>query len=258
MRTTLLSVLAALATPAVVAAQQAPTGPELAGKLRMLRASSDTSALQQVLADAAAITDSSIYNAAHEIGADASASPEARITSLGVLLAYERNGFYVWYSGLAATPGSNEYCVGVGGRSDFHSIPRTPLPSDYHARTLQVATAVLSDSGTPSALRNAARCVLIAYETRRAAVPVDSSLIQLVYVCGNRFTIRNGNTRVVTVGYQVVGSSERWNSLGVAARPDSLSYGETPLRTQATGPVQLLYNGQVIQTVANGGTTCPQ
>ena len=237
-----------LAHPAM--AQSARSRSDVAA-MRELRTSSDTAALKKILYDTRFITDSGIYVTAAEIAADPGASPEARVTSLGVLHAYDREGNFVLYEDLASGA-----CTHLGLMN--YRRPRTvsPLPPDYQERTHQIASTLSGGQTTPTIVRSATKCLMLSARMREDDRPVDPSLIELVYLCNNRFAIRNGNRRVVMVDVRMAGTSEQWYDQPVMARPEGQPYGETTFFTKATGTVELPYHGQVILSAANGGTTC--
>jgi hypothetical protein len=81
---------------------------------------------------------------------------------------------------------------------------------------------------------------------------ISSQFIFLVYVCGTRFRVENDNERWVPVTWRVVGTTEGG---GFELRPKG--GGDFVWETTKVGTVELLYNGQVIQTRANGGIACP-
>lgn len=220
--------------------------------MRSLRTSSDTVALTTEFLGAARFArDSAIHAVAAEIADDPTASPEARAASLGVLYIYEEPGYYMPYGELVSGT-----CASHGRWVDSNPLTGAPLPADYLTQDRQIATLLANDQAAPMSVQNAAKCVLLAAEHRDMAAPVDASLIHMVYLCGNKLSIRNGNRRIVMFDYRVMGTMERWNDQAVMARPDGQEYGERVIQTQTVGTVELLVDGQVIQTTANGGTAC--
>jgi hypothetical protein len=81
-------------------------------------------------------------------------------------------------------------------------------------------------------------------------VPPVGSRILLTYICGNRFRVRNTNTAPVTVSTDVYGTTEKHAFIVQPAKDFFFPNGHK-------GTVRLFFNGQLVQTKANGGKPCP-
>jgi hypothetical protein len=88
-----------------------------------------------------------------------------------------------------------------------------------------------------------------------ASAVITTSGMVLTYMCANRFRVRNPNDAVVTVTWDVAGTSEQ-GTLSLPARPLGSGFSESFFETVATGTVRLFYNGTQIQVKANGGFVC--
>ena len=89
-----------------------------------------------------------------------------------------------------------------------------------------------------------------------AAPTITPSTIRLTYICGTRFRVRNPNDAVITVTWDVAGTTES-GTLQLPARPLNASFSETFVTTVAVGTVRLFYHGAQVDVKANGGFTCP-
>lgn len=126
-----------------------------------LRASADTALLNQLTQPTRRLHDATVFHAAMEIAADASASVPARVFSLRSLLYFVApNQDPAYDELLAATPEGLPRSCGVG-RFVTHSIPEVgvPLPSDFRARMQNLAGTLVQDSAVPLDVRAAALCV---------------------------------------------------------------------------------------------------
>lgn len=86
---------------------------------------------------------------------------------------------------------------------------------------------------------------------------IDVPGIRLTYICGNRFRLRNPNYASIQVTYDVYRTSESSSLLLPGRTADQQPYTESFFTTTNRGTVRVFFNGQLIQTKANGGTTCP-
>jgi len=100
-------------------------------------------------------------------------------------------------------------------------------------------------------------CALAAcQEPERATGPslaqaVLPNSITLTYICGNSFRVRNTNTTVMMVTWDVYKTTEK-GTLTLAAKPTAAPYSETYFTTVNKGTVRLFLDGVLIQTKANG------
>jgi hypothetical protein len=127
----------------------------------------------------------------------------------------------------------------------------SPLPAEYGEQIATVTEGIWFDPNEPVVIRDLARCVRVGV---RDLVPetVDPELIELSYVCGNRFAVKNLHPKFwAKVTYRVLGTTE---AATFSVRPG----GQIRVfNTLDTGTVDLSYLGQVIQTVENAGVACP-
>lgn len=194
-----------------------------------------------------------IFNVSRAVANNASATVSARVTAIWILLAEYDPSVRVpfnlsWTSRTTVPMGS--WCTrfsndphGMG----YASVVSAPTPGE-----LKDAAAVLENiaknQSNPGVLRDLARCGRIAM-LKSVPEVVPSNLIALHYVCGTRFRIENGGQYWVELKFRVVGTSEVYD-LNVG--PNKAITHES----NAAATVELVYNGQVIRTTANGGTMC--
>jgi len=83
----------------------------------------------------------------------------------------------------------------------------------------------------------------------------DPVLVSLVYVCGRRFDVDNGNPMALTVRFEVPATGET-GDLTLPARTAGAPASATRLVTLTDGDVRLSYQGARIAEAAGGGTAC--
>jgi hypothetical protein len=120
------------------------------------------------------------------------------------------------------------------------------LPSDYLVQMVAAMQSVETAANRSMAVRGNAHCWRL---TAEFAVPPVASKLFLTYMCGNRFRYRNTNTAPAVISTDVYGTSEHY-SFTVQPAEDYF------FELQHRGTVRLFFNGSLIQTKANGGTTC--
>lgn len=86
--------------------------------------------------------------------------------------------------------------------------------------------------------------------------PVNTALITLGYVCGNKFKVRNRNPVAVPLTWDLINHPQT-GSLTVPAMAPGGEPGSAFITTIEKRTLRLYYNGQRIATVANGNKTCP-
>lgn len=240
-------------------------GPVLSAYLRHIMASQDTTRLSIPFEHAANVRDNTTFDAAREIAADPAASTVARVMSLWVLINYEmpRGTTSTWTT---ISRGPHTELCGPGHNSTTQVIEgQTPLPADHTAITVSLADALNADPSAPDEVRSAASCLkgasrvdwnnLTPYPTPIVFPPVNTGLITLVSVCGNRFTIRNANPITIGIFYDVTGTTET-RPYGLPPKPDDQPYSETTFTTTHTGTVRVLYQGSPIATGTAPGPSC--
>jgi hypothetical protein len=135
----------------------------------------------------------------------------------------------------------------LGGRSSGLLPGVSDLPSTTYQSVLATIRSVAQDASAPTLLHNVADCWRRILE-RNASVNVTT--IRLTYMRGTKFRIRNPNVAPIDVQYDVYGTTES-GVLAVLGGEDYFFW------TENTGTVRLFYQGVLIQTKANGNTTCP-
>lgn len=84
-----------------------------------------------------------------------------------------------------------------------------------------------------------------------APPPVNTALITLTYVCGNKFKVRNSNPVAVPLTWNLINHTQT-GSLTVPAISPGGEPGTAFITTIEKRTLRLYYNGQLIATVANG------
>lgn len=138
--------------------------------------------------------------------------------------------------------------VHAGGPAD------APITAATYARVHSTTLTLFRNASLPPRVRRMAQCAHIALRGFYLP-PVLASDIQLTYLCGNRFRLRNRGFREVDVVWEVYNTTDRGEESIGAATPFLLNFDQ-PFTTELRGTVRLFYNGALIQTKANGGTTC--
>jgi hypothetical protein len=83
------------------------------------------------------------------------------------------------------------------------------------------------------------------------ALAVTPGSVTLTYICGNSFRVRNTNTSMITVTWDVYQTAET-GSLALPSKPANAPYSETYFTTVNKGTVRLFESGALVQTKANG------
>lgn len=218
----------------------------LAGAILALKEEQDWGRLD-FLSAALTLQDADIFAALLSVAGNPGASSPARTRAFNAaVLQFDPKGSV---TSTFTTAETAEDCgIPVPGADSPPHFRGTPLPIDAGDQLYLVARAVERDSAAPNPVRSAARCSML-FVASRIPVPVNTALIRLSYICGNRFRVQNGNPEGVQLSYEVPETSER-GSLGVLAESDHL------LSTRRPGTVRLFHRGQLIQTTENGGTAC--
>jgi hypothetical protein len=214
---------------------------------------SSAGALSVIYFLSAQVVDDAVAIAAIDVALDGSALEIVRTYALFALAAQANPS--------AALPSPTESFSGSVTSPCFFAVEASPRADESiplaPATLLRIHNASLSvyqNASLPVRLRRMALCL----QTSLSAVftpPAVGSAIQLTYLCGNRFRIRNKNFVDVDVRWDVYNTQESSvESIGAASLlvPNFDQQFETIQR----GTVRLFFNGALIQTKANGGTTC--
>jgi hypothetical protein len=153
---------------AVIPACGAEGGQALGAAFRAARASADTVALERLTRPALWLRDNSLFDAALEIGADRSASPQARVFAMRTLLWLIVPGGGVGYADLAdEVGGRTRNCLGFGPSTHVVIRRGEPLPSNYEQSIRSLATRIMNDPHEPRPVRRAAACAQLFRPNRR-------------------------------------------------------------------------------------------
>ena len=97
----------------------------------------------------------------------------------------------------------------------------------------------------------------------RPEVPIEHDppgsmlgLLDLVYVCGNKFLATNATSSAVQVSYRVVGTSETGGLMLREGPGEDPGHSETELQTENRGVVELYQDEQLVARRQNEGTPC--
>ena len=135
----------------------------LARAIRDTRTSRDTSVLKRVTAPADWLRDWGVYSAASEVLRDRTASPEARVFAIRVLMWAALPGMELDYSHLVDTDGDgSRSCGGMGPSLHGEIVRATPLPSGWEESGRALGRSVARDPSEPAPVREAARCLALA------------------------------------------------------------------------------------------------
>jgi hypothetical protein len=223
----------------------------LADGIRDARFEDDLDYIALLHARATEVRDPGVLSAALEVAADPSASIPARVMSLRVVYRHKNAtvDFRGSWQALVSTPRGIS-CT-LEPMIHHRLLYESPLPAEYGEQIATVTEGIWFDPNEPVVIRDLARCVRVGV---RDLVPetVDPELIELSYVCGNRFAVKNLHPKFwAKVTYRVLGTTE---AATFSVRPG----GQIRVfNTLDTGTVDLSYLGQVIQTVENAGVACP-
>jgi hypothetical protein len=227
--------------------------PVINAALGASRTTADSARLDLVFRFGYAIADQNLATTALSIATDVSASELARAYSIAMLT--------VQVSPLAVAPeisdggidGLSESCM-LDGYSTPPGIRGVPLTPAFLSTVLIASTALYRSAQNSTRVRYLANCLW--HQTRRQVTPsIQASDIQLTYLCGNRFRIRNRNFVPVRLSWDVYNTTDRSEIVvrgtGLVTPPYDQNF-----TTSIRGTTRLLLNGTQIQTKANGGSTC--
>jgi hypothetical protein len=233
-------------------------GDAYAAAMRRLRHSIDRTELLRVYNVTIPVHDAALFAAAEEVASDATASTEARVAALGSLTNLAGGGDQDLI--YAVLPDELDEMVQTGRACMARTLTMrvatdTPLPADADRRADSLAARIAADPGAPAVLRMAGNCLWSAVYQAATQRPIDPTLVKLTYLCDNRFRVRNGNARDVTVTYDVYGTDES-GALGLDGRSYNAPYSEYVFKTEHSGTVRLFVGSQLVATKANGQAPC--
>lgn len=200
--------------------------------------------------------DTALLRVALSIVNDAGAGLAAHVLSHRVLLSYVGGGTPL-YEEITATA-EGDACISGGSMYYRRS---SNLPSDSLERIRQGVAPLEYDATQHAHVRTAAHCVMNAWRSAvglpiQMRMPNPRPALSVDYVCGNRFRVKNTLPHTVTVQYEATGSTSR-SKLYVPPKPVGASHGDVVIKAPSAGQFRVVFDGDVILTKANGGTTCP-
>jgi hypothetical protein len=226
-------------------------GLALGSALRGARLETDSLYLARIFGASSSVRNSAVHDAAIALVADQAASPQARVVGALVGLTQFEGNFTVtfrrtWNSVLTEAAGAK--CPVTARNVDEPYLTAAALPSDYLARFGTALEAAYRSATAPAVVRDVARCVreLIADSL---PIRVADSALNLTYICGNRFRVRNSGLEAASVRYDVYQTPDS-GALFVNAGQDVF------FTTESSGTTRLFYFDRLIRTKANGNTVC--
>ncbi len=213
----------------------------------------DTTRLSVLKSLASALVDSRVAAALLSVGTDAASTEQAKIYLLTALISQ------VAPRGLVRDLISDQVPSVLtgscsGGASSAQTPVDIPLTLTDKQRIHDASVALFRGPSTSSRVRWIAACLQdkVTLDFTPSATP---SGIQLTYLCGNRFRVRNSNYAEVALTWDVYGSSDNGQESVPAARLDK-AFIDQNFVTNVRGTVRLFFNGVLVQTKANGGVAC--
>jgi hypothetical protein len=222
----------------------------LASAINAAHAQSDMTFLRTLLFAGSHIRDQGVSDASIALIQDRSGTVAARMVGMLIAVSQREAGMTLgsanWASAVTV-PMGNACQI---SRSREYSAWASDLGLQAGAIGV-IATAlgaVSADATEPPVIRDFARCLGGFWSD----VPqvVNTSLITVAYVCGQKYKVTNASPFRVTVGFQLFHSAER-GELSVPAN------GEEFIVTHNPYGFDLLYQGQIIGQAQNGLTGCP-
>lgn len=218
--------------------------------VKRARLETDSTYLLSLLSAANRIRDAQLLSAGLNVAEDNGASQPARVLALLVLLGQYDNGLgfpmTVSWHDLTMVPRGSACRLASNPEAMYASDDG--LSADGLQRTATVTERIARQRANSAVIRDLASCVRQAISD---SVPesINPSLIQLRYICDNKFGVRNHSDEWIDASYAVAGTSDR-GDLTVAPKD------ETPFVTDTAGTTQLFYQGRVVASMANKGKSC--
>jgi hypothetical protein len=198
-------------------------------------------------------SDDGLVNAALDVASDAAATELARTFAL-----YAAGGQVHPTSQLPQPDGPLPVTVDrpclMNGFSSAPARLGAPITAATLARVHSTTLSIFRNATLPPRVRRMALCANTALRPIFIP-PVLAGDVQLTYLCGNRFRLRNRSFRDVDVRWEVYNTADRGEESIGAATPLISNFDQT-FTTELRGTVRLFFNGALIQTKANGGTVC--
>lgn len=214
------------------------------------RLETDSMYLLSLLSAANRIRDAQVLSAGLNVAEDNGASQPARVMALLVLLGQYDNalGFPMSVSWHDLTTVPRGPACQLASNPEATYASDQGLPPEGLQRTATVTERIARQRANSAVIRDLASCVRQAISD---SVPesINPGLIQLRYICDNKFGVRNHSDEWIDVSYAVAGTSDRGD---LTAAPKA----ETAFVTDTAGTTQLFYQGRVVASMANKGKGC--
>jgi hypothetical protein len=221
--------------------------------LRASRTVRDSARLHILFRAGGRLTDDRLTGSALSIATDNGASELARAYAIRMLIEQMNPAAVLPPLSSGGSTGLSNACL-TSYYSSSYGVEATPLSENTVLAIFNASTTLFRDPQNSLRVRYLANCLW--HLTNPAVAPtVRTDAIELTYLCGTRFRVRNRNFAAVRLAWDVLNTPDR----GEVSVPRS--WLVTPpfdktFFTTASGTVRLYRNGQLIRTAANGGTPC--
>lgn len=230
----------------------AEAGVSIAAGIRANRTSRDFATHARLGNVAVVLRDAAMFEAALDVLADAGATSEARVFAARILTLGLQPHLYMTYEQIA-----EGNCYGeIRGPHATKARGGAPIRTELAALARASALRVHADSTAPREVRMAARCASIhelAPFSENLDEPEEIIVVQdlsVVYLCGNRFRVRNPYTVDMKIQYGV----ERARDLTSIIIP---SNSDRVFESGREGTFRILdEDGEFIAEAKNEGRTC--
>jgi hypothetical protein len=211
----------------------------------------DADYLYALAAQAAAVWDSTVFNAAASLAADRRGTSSARAAGILVLIAHLGSSWDFPGAKGPALLTHPLHASGICGPQvpiSTGPVAGSTLPEDAPRRVATVLDRIAYDEGAPALLRHLARCGRFAVYTD---VPpqVDVSKVRLRYVCENRLRLLNTAPVGLVFRLMVAGVAD---TMDVDVGP----HAHRTLTLEAGGTARLFYDGKLIATATSRPRPC--
>jgi hypothetical protein len=196
----------------------------------------------------------SIVSSALAVAQNPANAQIARVTAFQVLVS-QFNNLFVFDAPMAGA--RIEACALGTGRS-LAILYDGGLSTSQSQQIMSLASSIYHSTTDDPIVRSAAYCARTALNTS-FPFPINTSLVTLTFVCGDKFRVHNGNVERAELtwnSYHVPPNAR--TTATVLTRGFTAVDGNTNgyIRTDSIATARLYYHGQLIQTRANAGTAC--
>jgi hypothetical protein len=215
-----------------------------------VRSVSDTNYLASLFAVVGSVREMTVLTEAIALAEAKSAPLAARVFGLMVMLTQHRQGSDLMgelgWAQLLSTPRGDDCRFGVAGHGGYTQA--LPMASDFLQRIAASADRIADDPTDNAVIRDLATCLRLTL-VKEVPPAVATEQIQLEYVCGTVFRVRNNAAKEARLRYEVEATTE----VG-----DLFVHENSAVEfiAEQKGTVRLLQNGVVIRSVPNGDTVC--